>query len=93
MALDKLNPFASNPFKSGQNQVGFGKQPPQTQGPSSENPMYGNAGSPKGKLFENFSVPQMANNGNSFLGQGALGDNALYGQDNARLGGKLNVVG
>ena len=93
MALDKLNPFASNPFKSGQNQVGFGAQAPQTKGPQSENQMYGNAGEQKGKLFEGFSVPQMANNGNSFLGQGALGDNAIFGQDNARLGGKLNVVG
>lgn len=95
MALDKINPFGSNPFQTGQNQIGAGFQMPQTQGPQTENQMYGNAGgSPKGELFKGFSLPKAENNGTSFLGQGALGDsNALYGQDNARLGAKLNLVG
>jgi hypothetical protein len=93
MALSIQNPFATNPMKSGvqqQGQVGFGAKAPGQQGPEAENQMYGNAG--KGKLFANFSVPN-AQQGNSFLGQGALGTEALYGANDARLGAKLNVIG
>lgn len=89
MSLDKINPFATSPMKSGfdPGRFSIGQQKPETQGPGAENQMYGF----KGKQFDGFSVPQ-ANQGNSFLGQGALGDQALYGANDARLGGKLNVI-
>lgn len=93
MALDKINPFVTNPYQGGMNpaELGIGQKKP--QGPEGEQQMYGFNGGQKGKLFENFSVPQSQGSQMSFLGQGALGDNAVFGAEGARLGGKLNVIG
>lgn len=91
MSIDKINPFQTNPFKADMQagQIGFGAQQPKTEGPGAESPMYGMN---KGTQFQGFKLPESQGTNLSFMPQGALGENAMYGNQDQRLGGKLNVV-
>lgn len=86
MAIDKLNPFMSNPF------AGAGVKPAST-GAGVQAPSFGGvtASENKGQLFQGFQVPESNGAQNSFMKQGPLGDDAMYGYNGARLGGNLNV--